>query len=139
MVNRRGVSYHIDSQWQVSCSILWKFVAPNSNAIIFKTENFFIFFCSIPGICIKFWRFWKKIWSSWLLYLGNYRLWKTWIEEPLKKHRFRTPLSSQHVKRSQTLGKSAWDHFHHILPLSLENMIWEIFSFRDMLNLRGVS
>ena len=31
-----------------------------------------------------------------------------------KKHPFRAPFSSQHVKGSQTLVKSASDHFHHI-------------------------
>ena len=31
-----------------------------------------------------------------------------------KKHRFRAPFDSQHVNGSQTLVKSAWEHFHHI-------------------------
>ena len=31
-----------------------------------------------------------------------------------KKHRFITPLYSQHVKGSQTLVKSAWQHFYYI-------------------------
>ena len=31
-----------------------------------------------------------------------------------KKARFRTPFDSQHVKGSQTLVKSAWEHFHDI-------------------------
>ena len=34
-----------------------------------------------------------------------------------KKHRFRRPFDSQHVKRSQTLVKSAREHFHHIFQL----------------------
>ena len=32
-----------------------------------------------------------------------------------KKHRFRTPFDSQHVKGSQTLVKSSWEHFHYIV------------------------
>ena len=31
-----------------------------------------------------------------------------------KKHRFRKPLDSQHVKGSQTLVKSSCEHFHYI-------------------------
>ena len=31
-----------------------------------------------------------------------------------KKHHFRTPFGSQHVKVSQTLVKSAREPFHHI-------------------------
>ena len=31
-----------------------------------------------------------------------------------KKHRFRIPFYSHHVKGSQTLVKSALEHFHHI-------------------------
>ena len=44
MQNLRGVSKHIDFQWQVSCSGLWEFAAPDSNAIIFKAEIFFLNF-----------------------------------------------------------------------------------------------
>ena len=33
-----------------------------------------------------------------------------------KKHSFRTPFYSQHVKGSRTLGKSTSEHFHHIFP-----------------------
>ena len=32
-----------------------------------------------------------------------------------KKHYFRTPFDSQHVKGSQTHVKSEREHFHHIL------------------------
>ena len=43
-----------------------------------------------------------------------------------KKHRSRTPFESQHVKGSQTLVKSAWDHFHHIFLSLCETLILEI-------------
>ena len=43
-----------------------------------------------------------------------------------KKRRFRTSFDSQHVKGSETLVKSGWEHFCHIqIPLSRE-MIWKI-------------
>ena len=37
-----------------------------------------------------------------------------------KKRRLRTCFESQHVKVSQTLVKSAWEHFYHIL-----SALWE--------------
>ena len=40
------------------------------------------------------------------------------LDRPLsKKHRFGTPLDSQHVKGSQTYIKSGRDHFDHIFSL----------------------
>ena len=32
-----------------------------------------------------------------------------------KKHRLRRPFDNEHVKASQTLVKSGWENFHHIL------------------------
>ena len=43
-----------------------------------------------------------------------------------KKHRFRTPFDSEHVKSSQTLAKGAWEQFSHIFSSLWENMIWKI-------------
>ena len=35
-----------------------------------------------------------------------------------KKHRFRTPFDSEHIKWSQTLVKSSLEHFHDIFHYS---------------------
>ena len=51
--NLSSVCEHIDSRWQVSCSGLWEFAVPYSNAIVLKTKNFAPVFCSIYGISIK--------------------------------------------------------------------------------------
>ena len=56
---------------------------------------------------------------------GNYRLSKTWLDHARKKHRFRAPFESQHVKRHQALVKSSWEHFHHIFSSLWENLIWK--------------
>ena len=40
---------------------------------------------------------------------------KTWLEKKSKKPCFRTPFDSQHIKGSQTLPKSAGQHFYHII------------------------
>ena len=52
--NDRGVCQHIDSRFQVSFSGLCQFAVPYSNAVVLKTKNFFLIFCSIYGIYIKF-------------------------------------------------------------------------------------
>ena len=47
-----------------------------------------------------------------------------------KKHHFRTPFNSQHVKGSQTLLKSARQHFYHFLPSLWSDGIkfsWKVF------------
>ena len=53
-----------------------------------------------------------------------------------KKRRFTTSFESQHVKASQTLVKSRWEHFYHILPLSGVTD-FENISLSDIRNLRG--
>ena len=84
MLTLRVAWYHIHCQWQVSSSGLWEFVDPGLNSISFKTKNIFEYFCSISGNCNKFWTFWEKRWSSYLLFFGNYRLSKTWLDHSLK-------------------------------------------------------
>ena len=44
-----------------------------------------------------------------------------------KKRRFRTSFDSQHVKLSQKLVKSAWEHFYHIFPSLSSKMIQKMF------------
>ena len=43
-----------------------------------------------------------------------------------KKHRFRTPFDCQHVKGSQPLLKSAWEHFHLVFSSLWDNLISNI-------------
>ena len=43
-----------------------------------------------------------------------------------KKHRSRTPFDSQRVKGSQTLVKSASDHFYQIPSSLSETLIWKV-------------
>ena len=43
-----------------------------------------------------------------------------------KKRRFRTSFDSQHVKVSETLVKSAWEHFYQILPSLSREMVQKI-------------
>ena len=49
-----------------------------------KRKTFLSIFCCISGIYTKFWPFWKKRWSSSLMYFRNYRLWKSLLENSLK-------------------------------------------------------
>ena len=49
------------------------------------------------------------------------------LVRPLSKEQcFRTPFVSQHVKESQTLLKSAWEHFHHIFSLLWQSLTWKM-------------
>ena len=75
----------------------------------------------------NFWIFWNlyqflNILEKMMIIIGRlFRKLQTVrdLVRPLsKKHRFRTPLDSQHVKGFQTLIKSAWQHFHHIFNQS---------------------
>ena len=43
-----------------------------------------------------------------------------------KKRCFKTSINSQHVKRSQTLKKSAWGHFYHIFSSLWREIISKI-------------
>ena len=46
-----------------------------------------------------------------------------------KEQCFRTSFDSQHVKASQTLAKSEWEHFYHISSSLWRDMIWKISPF----------
>ena len=43
-----------------------------------------------------------------------------------KKRRFRTCFDSQHVKASQVLVKSPWEHFYHVLWSFSLKLIWKM-------------
>ena len=47
---------------------------------------------------------------------------KNLVRPLFKKRRFRTSFDSQHVKGSQTLVKSSWQHFYHIFT----SLRWEM-------------
>ena len=79
--------------------------------------------CFISEIYIKFWTFPKK---KMILTTYVFLKWKTakdvvrWIFQKLW---LRTSLDCQHAKSSQTLLKSAQQHFYHIF-----SSLWEIYS-----------
>ena len=139
MLNRRGVSFHINCEWQLSCSRFWESVVPNSNAIISKTESFFL---------ISFFHFWNllqvlnTVKKNMIFIATLFRKLQTVkdLVRPLsKKHRFRTPFISQHVKRSQTLPSGAWEHSSHIFLITLTEPDLGNISVIYMLNRRVVS
>ena len=51
---------------------------------------------------------------------------KEFVTAISKKHRFRTPFDSEHVKGSHALLNSAWENFHSIFPSFWENLICKI-------------
>ena len=126
ILNLRGASYHNHCQWQVSCSGLWEFVVPNSNAIIFKTRNFFLIFLLHFCNLHQFLNIFKKKMIVIATLFRKSQTVKDLVRPLSKKHCFRTLLDSQHVKGSQTLVKSPLEHFHHIFSSLWGNLIWKI-------------
>ena len=47
-----------------------------------------------------------------------------------KKRRFRTRFESQHVKASQILANSPWEHFYHVFSSFSLNLIWKMWNLR---------
>ena len=82
--NLMGFCLHIGLRWQISCGRFWEYATSKWNAIIWKRKNFFSIFCCIYLIYIKFRTFWKKRWSSWVIYFRNYRMWKSLLKNSLK-------------------------------------------------------
>ena len=50
---------------------------------------------------------------------------KFFVRPLSKKHGFRTRFDSQHVKASQILAKSPWEHFYHVFSSFSEDLIWK--------------
>ena len=124
--NLRGVSQYIDLQWQVIFSALWEFVIPNTNAIIFKTKNFYDSFVPTLKATSNLNILEKEMMVIATLF-RNLQTVKDLVRPPSKKQRFRAHFDIQHVKESQTLVKSAWEHFHHSFSSLWEKLIWKIF------------
>ena len=56
----------------------------------------------------------------------NLQTLKTFDRKLSQGHRFRTDFGSQHVKASQLLWKSPWEHFHHVLLSFSAKLIWNM-------------
>ena len=110
--NLRGVCKHIGCWWQVSCSIFWEFATPNSNAVIWKTKNFFSIFFPFLESPSNFKHFEKKMMVIANMF-PNFQIVKNFVTPLHKKRGFGTRLDSRHVKLSQILAKSPWEHFYH--------------------------
>ena len=93
------------------CSIFVIFFHQSEIKSARKIRKFFFF---IPEIYIKFWILWKKRWASEIICFWNYRLQKAGLLKCLKNVASEHLLSSQHVKPSKTLLKSARQYFCHI-------------------------
>ena len=60
ILNIKTVRKDIDCRWQVFLPQYAEFSATTSDAIIWKTEDFFLIFYSISKMCMKFQTFLKK-------------------------------------------------------------------------------
>ena len=85
-------------------------------------SQFFVSFIEYPSI-FKYFRKKDARESSCISGIRNCQN----LVRPLsKKRRFRTSFCSEHVKRSQTLVKSAWEHFYHICWALWGEITWKI-------------
>ena len=126
MLNLRGVSEHIDCQWQLSCSGLWEFVVPDSNGIIFKTKNFFLI------LLFHFWNLYqilnilKKMMILKATLFRKLNTVKELVRPLFERDHLRNHFDNQHIKGSQTLVKSESEQFYQILSWLLETLIWKV-------------
>ena len=82
--------------------------------MVLKTKNIFSYFFNLfLDPTSNFADLKKKIIVIATL-LGKLQAVKDLVRLLSKKHRFRTPFDSQHVKGFQTPAKSAWEHFKDI-------------------------
>ena len=125
MLNRLGVSYYTECQWQVSCSWLWELLSPIEIQLSQKRKNF-------PNFSFHFWNLHQilNILKKNMIFIATlFRKLLTvrdLVTTLSKKHRSRTPFDSQHVKGSKGRVKSAWKNFYHILSSLCEKLIWKI-------------
>ena len=91
-----------------------------------KNENLFLNFMFL------FWNlhqilkiFWKKIIVIAKIFPKPETV-KNLVRQLSKKRGFRTSFESQHVKGSQTLVISTWEHFYHVFLSLWEEKIWKI-------------
>ena len=92
-----------------------------------KRKTFLSIFCCISGIYTKFWTFWKKRWSSSLMYFRNYRLWKSLLENSLKS-----------TVSGQALAVNLWKRPKYLRNLNESDFVMFFIILRDF-DLENVS
>ena len=108
-----------------NCGNLLNFLLnfPNLPKKLFS--NFFGLFLESPSNC----KYFEKIMIVITYVFRNLQTVKDLVRPLSRKRRFRTPFDSQHVEGFQTLVKSSWKQFYHILLLLWETLIWKISLF----------
>ena len=116
----------MDCRLQESSYGLWEFVVPHFNPVFWKTKKIFSVFYSIDGISIKFWTFSKKKKMAIANVFPEIVTGQGLVTLLTIQGRLKTSFDSQHVKPFETLVKSSWEHFYHILSSMWGEMIWKI-------------
>ena len=115
MLTLRVAWYHIDYQWEVSCSRIWQFVDSVQMQLSWKLRFFSRFSAPFLETTLNFENLEKKMIFIPTIF-RKLQTAKVLVIRPLsKKRRFRTPFDSQYVKGSKNLVKSSWEHFLYIL------------------------
>ena len=125
MLNLRGVSLHIECEWQISFSRLCDFVVPNSNAIMFKTNNCFWFFLFYFLNLHQISSILKKKMIAIPALFRKYRMWKTWLYHSLKNTVPEEPLIVNMLKTSKLMQNRHESTFIIFFHHSGRRWIWK--------------
>ena len=122
--NLTCVCWYIACWCQVSCWILRESAIPNSNAIIWKTTNFFSILWTLHQTL--------NILKKKMIAIGNVfpklQTVKIFVRALSKKGRFRKRFDTKHVKVSQILAKSPSENFYHLSSSFSAKLIWKMSS-----------
>ena len=126
LLNFELLCVFVNCWWQVSCSRLWEFAVPYSNAIILNTKNFF---------SILFFHLWNlhqilNILEKMMIVIANVfpklQTVKILVKNLSWKSRFRTFFGSQYVDGCQTHLKCAWEQSYQNFSSVWEEMVCTI-------------
>ena len=102
--------------------------SPIQMELSLKRKSFSVFLVPFLGSTSNFKHFEKKKMIAITTLFRKLQNVKNLVRLVSKRHRFRTPFDSQHVKGSPTLVRSAWENFHHIFSSLHETLIMKIYS-----------
>ena len=124
--NHRVVCQHMDCRLRVSCYGLSEYPVPYSDLVILKKKTFSKFFIPFMESPSNFEHFEKKKKIVIANVFPKLATIQSLVTPLTIQRRLKTTFNSQHVKRFQTLVKSAWEHFYHIFSSLWEEMIRKI-------------
>ena len=119
--------------WDVSSWGYREFAVPYWNEVISKKKNLFLIFLFDLWNLLQTLNILEKRMTVIANVFPRLHIFKDLVRPLSKINHFRTSLNSQYVQGSQTLMKSAWEHFYNIFSSLWGEMILKI---SPLLNLK---